>query len=168
MASQCDGTNPDVQTPSHKQTGVGYGYKLRPRFVKNYLVGQGMADGEDEESASASKRRKAAAPAPRQHLARRGSRLPQGRRPRIIGKQERTGGNSAVWSAHPVIANAEEWPLSNAVLKCVQDNGKAAFQLHFTWATSCGLHASRTTGKTAPQVNEESSASEIEGRNRGT
>ena len=54
MASQCDGTNPDVPMPSHKQNGAGYGYKLRPRLVKENLFRQEMTDGEDEESSSAS------------------------------------------------------------------------------------------------------------------
>ncbi|KEY74534.1 hypothetical protein S7711_11538 [Stachybotrys chartarum IBT 7711] len=50
---------------------------------------------------------------------------------------------NAQQTKHDAIASYEEWPLSDAVLKCVRSDGMATFQLQFTWATSCMAHGSQ-------------------------
>ncbi|KAH6976835.1 hypothetical protein EDB80DRAFT_658055 [Ilyonectria destructans] len=43
--------------------------------------------------------------------------------------------------AMTILAEFEEWPLENASLQCITENGKTTFQLQFEW-TPCARHAS--------------------------
>lgn len=40
-------------------------------------------------------------------------------------------------------ASYQEWPLPEATLKCVRENGRATFQLEFTWGSPCATHAAQ-------------------------
>ena len=51
-----------------------------------------------------------------------------------------------------VLASYEEWPLPYAMLKRVRDNGKAAFQIEFSWETLCVAHAAQDTSTTSAQL----------------
>lgn len=99
---------------------------------------------EDCSHALASKHRRTLIPALRQRDAQRNSRLPRARGPCRARKEKGgKGGNAGATPAHTAITVYEEWPLPNAVLKCVQDNSTATFQLQFTWATARKGHDSQ-------------------------
>ncbi|KND93007.1 hypothetical protein TOPH_02388 [Tolypocladium ophioglossoides CBS 100239] len=139
-ANQFNEPDQDEQRGLDRQRGCKTKHNLRPNPPKKGFYGEGT-DSEDNHLL-ASKRRRALIPAPRRRDARRGSEQLQGPKLHRAGKVKRgTGGNARSTRtdnpAHAAIAIYEEWPLANAVLKCVQDNGTATFQLQFTWATEC-------------------------------
>lgn len=44
------------------------------------------------------------------------------------------------WTVQAPVAGFQEWPLPDAILKRVIENGLATFQLQFTWRSSCADH----------------------------
>ncbi|KAK4073562.1 hypothetical protein Purlil1_13024 [Purpureocillium lilacinum] len=140
--SQSDKLGQDKQLRSQGQRSTRTGHNLRPHPSKKRFFGECM-DGEDDGHSLASKRRRAAVSASRRRDAQRNSELPRVRGPSRArgekrGKEDNAGAAAVTDPAHAAIAMYEEWPLSDAILKCVHDNGTSTFQLQFTWATACG------------------------------
>ena len=147
LASQPDRVGEDGRRRSYRQRAAGNRRTLRPLQVKRHLTGERTDDGEDE-YVPARKRRKFTAPILRQRNAQRDARLPRRSRPRAARKQKRWRGDDALSAntealAYPAITIDKEWPLPDAVLECVRDNGTATFQLQFTWATACEAHGTQ-------------------------
>ncbi|PWI64120.1 hypothetical protein PCL_12647 [Purpureocillium lilacinum] len=84
-------------------------------------------------------------PASRRRDAQRDSEVPRVRGPPRARagerrKEDNAGAAAVTDPSHAAIAMYEEWPLSDAILKCVNDNGTLTVPVQFTWATACGAH----------------------------
>ncbi|PHH86043.1 hypothetical protein CDD83_10835 [Cordyceps sp. RAO-2017] len=123
-------------------------------------------DDDDEEYVPAHKRHKAAAPTRRQRDPAVNCWQPPRTRPRRARRQKSSSNIvSSTISYATRLASYEEWPLSDAVLKCARDNGTATFQLQFTWAASCMAHATQHEPRKIPKV--DGRALTIQGKRSG-
>lgn len=138
-----DELNQDKQCRSQGQRGMGTKHNLRPHPSKKRFFGE-CTDSEDDHIL-ASKRREAPVPASRRRDTQRDFEGPRARGPSRArrenrGKEDNAGAATVTGPSHAAIAMYEEWPLSDAILKCVHDNGTSTFQLQFTWATASGAY----------------------------
>ncbi|KAL7795934.1 hypothetical protein V8C37DRAFT_400401 [Trichoderma ceciliae] len=126
----------DPQTPRSRQA--------RPRAAKRDAVG-GEGDDSGDEYAPSRKRPKVAALATKKSNERK-SQPRRGAQPRAVKAPRNKGSNehaSTEKNSPAATARYEEWRLPDAVLKCVRDSETATFQLQFTWAIPCDIHAPR-------------------------
>ena len=151
--ARVDGLDQDKQCGSQGQRGTRTKHNLRPHPSKKRFFGE-CTDDEDEDHLPACKRRGAPVPASRRRDAQRDSEVPRVRGPSRARaeqrrKEDNAGAATVTGPSHAAIAMYEEWPLSDAILKCVHDNGTSTFQLQFTWATAIGAsdHHDHTRSK---------------------
>lgn len=91
------------------------------------------SDSDDDEYVPARKLRKAGS---RRRKPKRDISGPQAR-----NRRKTSSPASRDQNMDTAIASYEEWLLSDAVLKCIRDNGRMTFQVQFTHAPSpCGVH----------------------------
>ncbi|KAG9249962.1 uncharacterized protein F5Z01DRAFT_433426 [Emericellopsis atlantica] len=124
---------------------------VRP-FGKRASV-RSEAGSSDEDEAPARKRQKAT----------RSARLGRGAKPKPRPARDprlrASKSTSKQSSDRPVVSNSQsedafiasyqEWSLPDATLKCVRDNGKATFQLEFSWETPCVAHAAQDSSRSS-------------------
>lgn len=140
-ASRFQNTNETGRRLQMSQT-LGSRHSRRRVVAKRDYMEDRM-DYSDDEDVPVRKRHKAAALARRRRDQFVNQRQPPRLQPRRARRQK---SNSEIASSAKneaaSLASYEEWPFSDAVLKCVRDSGTATFQLQFTWATSYLAHDS--------------------------
>ncbi|KJZ71100.1 hypothetical protein HIM_09519 [Hirsutella minnesotensis 3608] len=154
VASHCHDSNETRRRRLEMPQTAG-SRRSRTKARSNYVEDQ--MDYGDDEIVPARKRRKTATPARRRRGQVESLQQPPKLRPRRVARPKRGSDTvSATNSEAATTASYEEWPLSDAVLKCVRDNGMATFQLQFTWTTaSCIEHVSQHKPSRLPKVDHQ-------------